>query len=60
MTTNYQAIVYYGNKKKEKKKKEKKKKSKKHHINTTTREHWILYGKPSGIEGKTTGISTMK
>ena len=55
MTTNYQAIVYYGNKKKEKKKK-----SKKHHINTTTREHWILYGKPSGIEGKTTGISTMK
>ena len=48
---------YYGNKKK-------KKKISKHHINTTTQEHQILRGNPSGIEGKTTEqfrtISTMK
>ena len=41
-----------------------KKKNSKHHINTTTQEHQILRGKPSGVEGKTTGhlrkISIMK
>ena len=34
------------------------------HVNTTTQEHQILRGKPSSIEGKTTGhlrkISTIK
>ena len=43
---------------------ETKKNSSKHHINTTTQEHQILHGKPSGVEGKTTGqlrkLSTMK
>ena len=33
----------------------KQKKFNKHHINTTTQEHQILRGKPSNIEGKTTG-----
>ena len=41
-----------------------KKKFRKHHVNTTTQEYQILRGKPSSIEGKTTGhlrkISTMK
>ena len=36
----------------------------KHHINTTTQEHQILCGKPSGVKGKITGqlrkISTIK
>ena len=43
---------------------EAKKKFSKHYINTTTQEHQILRGKPSGVEGKTMGqlrkISTMK
>ena len=45
---------YYGNKKN----------SSKHHINTTTQKHQMLRGKPSSVEGKTTGqfrkMSTMK
>ena len=52
-------LQYYGNKKKKKKKK-----FKKHHINTTTQEHQIFRGKPSSVEGKTTGqlrkLSTLK
>ena len=31
------------------------KKFNKHHTNTTTQEHQILHGKPSSVEGKTTG-----
>ena len=32
-----------------------KQKHSKHHRNTTTQEHQILRGKPSSLEGKTTG-----